>query len=290
MKKCPYCGKEYPDDVVRCLIDDEVLLGGEQASSPPPSPLSETDTPATPPALEPASTSPPALVLTDRQMRIFEVILVCAIAFGTNILSSVHSLSGHITSSSSSGEYKWIYAILRQASCLGLLWYVLRRTGRTFFDLGFSWARTDIGWSLLLKLCGSAGFYAVYYTLYYTKLTAVDGTTSSAHVGLYLFGGHVAIMALLFQFLNPFFEELIVRAYVMTEVKYLTNSVGKAIFVSTALQTSYHFYQGAPVALAHGATFLIYSIYYAKTNRITPIILAHLYTDVAFTLLYFFHR
>ncbi len=287
MKKCPYCGKEYPDDVVRCLIDDEPLSGGEQ---PPPPPESETDTSAAPPASEAAVNLLPAVVLTDRQIRLFELILVCAIAFGTSILSSAYSFSGNLTSSSSSGEYRWIYAILRQASCLGLLWYVLVRSGRTFFDLGFSWVRTDIGWSFVLRICGSAAFYAVYHTLYQTGLTSVDGTTSSAHVGRYLFGGHVAIMALLFQFLNPFFEELIVRAYVMTEVKHLTNSVGKAIFVSTALQTSYHFYQGAPAALAHGATFLIFSIYYAKTNRITPIILAHLYTDVGFTLLYFFHH
>ena len=40
---------------------------------------------------------------------------------------------------------------------------------------------------------------------------------------------------------------------------------------STLLQTSYHFYQGV---------FLVFSIYYARTNRITTIILAHLYMDV----------
>jgi len=50
----------------------------------------------------------------------------------------------------------------------------------------------------------------------------------------------------------------------MTEVKALTNSVTKAVMISTALQMSYHFYQGAPAAFSHGATFLIFSIFYAK--------------------------
>ena len=34
MKKCAYCGKEYADDAVRCLIDGEPLAGGEP--QPPP--------------------------------------------------------------------------------------------------------------------------------------------------------------------------------------------------------------------------------------------------------------
>jgi membrane protease YdiL (CAAX protease family) len=113
---------------------------------------------------------------------------------------------------------------------------------------------------------------------------------ASASVGHILFGGGVFFTTILFQFLNPIFEELIVRAYLMTEIKALTGSASKAILASTLLQMSYHFYQGAPVAFAHGATFLLWSIYYAKTNRIAPIILAHLYSDVSGTLWYMFRH
>ena len=81
---------------------------------------------------------------------------------------------------------------------------------------------------------------------------------------------------------------MIARAYMMTEVKELTNSVATAIIVSTVLQTSYHLYQGVPAALGHGATFLLFSIYYAKTNRLAPIIVAHLYSDVGGTLFYLY--
>jgi membrane protease YdiL (CAAX protease family) len=278
MKTCPYCGKEYPDEAVRCLIDGQPLVGGEPPPLPSPVPMPEAPAPPSP------------ITLTDRQMRIIEVVLVCGIAFGSNILSSLHELSGQNFGRPSGSEFSWMIGNLREGFCLGLLWYVLRRHGKTFYDLGLSWKWSDVGWSILLRLAGAIGFYAVFYLFYFTGLSSVDTTVATGHVAHYLFGNDVAVMAVLFQFLNPFFEELIVRAYVITEIRQLTNSVSKAVLLSTALQTSYHFYQGVPVALAHGATFLIFSIYYAKTNRIAPVILAHLYMDVGFTLLYLFHH
>ena len=133
-------------------------------------------------------------------------------------------------------------------------------------------------------------FYAVYGFIHLTGMASVSHETSSAYVNKILFRGGISLMTILFQFLNPFFEELIVRAYVMTEVIALTNSATKAIIFSTALQISYHFYQGIPLAFADGAEFLVWSIYYAKTNRIAPIILAHLYSDLGITLWHLFRQ
>ena len=97
-------------------------------------------------------------------------------------------------------------------------------------------------------------------------------------------------MPFLCQFLNPFYEELIVRAYLLTEVRQLTGSATKAVILSTVLQTSYHLYQGGPSALSWGIIFLLFSIYYAKTGRIAPIILAHLYMDVIATMMYYHYH
>jgi membrane protease YdiL (CAAX protease family) len=176
--------------------------------------------------------------------------------------------------------------MLHETTSLALLWYVLLRRGQSWVDLGFGWEKHDIARSIVLQLGGWAAFTAVYHALYSSGLTAVGPGKASALVEHYLFGGGIFGTTFLFQFLNPFFEELIVRAYVMTEIRFLTNSLPKAIMVSTLLQTSCHFYQGAPVAIAHGATFLLWSVYYAKTNRIGPVILAHLYADVGGTLWY----
>ena len=161
---------------------------------------------------------------------------------------------------------------------------------RLFADLGFTWARKDlgwtIGWAIILRVAGSLAFYAVFEVIYYGGLTSSNHYATSELIGQHLFGGGIFATTIRFQFVNPIFEELIVRAYFMTEIKALTGSTSKAILASTLLQTSYHFYQGAPAAFGHGATFLIFSIFYARTNRIMPIILAHLYTDVIGTLLY----
>jgi membrane protease YdiL (CAAX protease family) len=62
-------------------------------------------------------------------------------------------------------------------------------------------------------------------------------------------------------------------------VKDLTGSGALAVAISVALQTVYHLYQGVIMAVATGAGFLIFSLYYARSRRITPVILAHLYLD-----------
>jgi membrane protease YdiL (CAAX protease family) len=272
MKKCPYCGKEYKDDVERCIIDHEILVSEEGKVDVSPVEVRESVC---------AVTS-----VTERQIRIFEVVLVCLIAFGGGFLTSTYSLLNEGYGSSGHSAFSWMLQSFREISALGLVWYVLLRQKKSFSDLGLAWAKKDIGWSILLRIAGSLVFFAVYNSIYYFGLAASSQQATSARVGHDLFGGGIFFTTILFQFINPFFEELIVRAYLMTEIKALTGSVNKAILASTLIQMSYHFYQGAPAAFGHGATFLIFSIYYAKTNRIAPIILAHLYSDVGNTLLY----
>jgi membrane protease YdiL (CAAX protease family) len=136
---------------------------------------------------------------------------------------------------------------------------------------------------------GTFAYYVIYNCLYYCGLTPVSRGNATAHVGHMVFGGGVFVVTFMFQFLNPFFEELLARAYVMTEIKFLTNNLPLAVIASTALQTSYHFYQGVPSAMGIGANFLLWSIFYAKTGRIVPLILAHMYEDVLATMSYATH-
>lgn len=102
-----------------------------------------------------------------------------------------------------------------------------------------------------------------------------------------LFTEGISYTTFLFQFINPIFEELIVRAYLMTEVKSLTGSTALAVVLSVLLQTSYHFYQGGLLALSLGIVFLIFSLYYARTNRILAPMVAHMIFDVSATWFYF---
>ena len=74
MKKCTYCGKEYPDDALRCLIDEQPLSGTEMLA-----PILEGPTVGTPMTLPAPEVR--RIALTERQLQIIEVVLVCFIAF-----------------------------------------------------------------------------------------------------------------------------------------------------------------------------------------------------------------
>jgi len=101
-----------------------------------------------------------------------------------------------------------------------------------------------------------------------------------------LFGANVGVLPIFIVLLNPFFEELLVRAYLITEVESLFTSTSLAVMASVTLQTSYHLYQGVPNAISLSAGFLLFSLYFVRTRRILPIILAHLYLDVGAVLIY----
>jgi len=84
-----------------------------------------------------------------------------------------------------------------------------------------------------------------------------------------------SVLAIPFALINPFFEELIVRAYLMTEVKSLTGSWTVATALSVIIQWSYHLYYGWDGSLSIAFTFLVFSIYFARTRKATPLIVAH---------------
>jgi membrane protease YdiL (CAAX protease family) len=83
-----------------------------------------------------------------------------------------------------------------------------------------------------------------------------------------------------FVILNAFYEEILVRGYLMTEIIELRSSVVLATFVSIALQTSYHLYYGIVGALSVGGSLAVLALYYAKTRDLMPVIVSHLLWDL----------
>jgi membrane protease YdiL (CAAX protease family) len=159
-----------------------------------------------------------------------------------------------------------------------VLWYVLS-------DRGSGW-RT-IGWTPAWKdLPEGFGLFIVGYVATIPPVLVFQAAYRSS-AGHYLhakslesmLGFGISLLSIAFVLLNPFFEELIVRAYTMSEVMDLGGSRLLAIVISVSLQMSYHFYQGVLRSIAIAATFTVFSIYYARTRRIAPIILAHFCFD-----------
>jgi membrane protease YdiL (CAAX protease family) len=95
-----------------------------------------------------------------------------------------------------------------------------------------------------------------------------------------VFGHPPVVMGIAFCLLNPFFEELVVRAYLMTEVTALTGSTIWAVILSVVVQFSYHLYYGWAGAISLSFQFLVFALYYAHSRRALPVVLAHGFFDV----------
>src|SRR5438045_123443 len=80
-------------------------------------------------------------------------------------------------------------------------------------------------------------FYVCFLSLYYGCYALSGIALTAPDIGDQVFGVRFQWGALILVLINPFFEELIVRAYLMTEVKFLTGSATLSIAASVGLQT-----------------------------------------------------
>jgi membrane protease YdiL (CAAX protease family) len=216
--------------------------------------------------------------LAERRMRWFELFLVLLVAFGSPLFNGIYLLKfgpramPHITNA------RWSFDIVHELSALLLLGYVLSRRNRTFKDLGLRWSLRDVGVGILLTGAAYASYEigSVIVQVFHHVMfgTPMGGPTASD------FFAHPSFVAIPFSVLNPFFEELIVRAYLMTEVMDLTGSEALAVFLSVVVQSSYHLYYGWGGAVAISFQFLAFAIYYARSRRAFPMIVAHGFFDI----------
>ncbi len=214
---------------------------------------------------------------TSRRLRAWELGLVLFVSFGSNVVFSFWELAAGATGTSAASAGGAIASLLRAAASLALLAYVLFRRGQTLRDLGltFQWLDLPVG---ILLLVADTLIEAIARRLVGWHAIAHDSTR------LHLVGVTVITLNALEAVIEPVREELISRAFTITEVAALTGSTALAIAASTVLQTSYHLYQGLPNAIVDGAGFLLFSIFYARFRRATPLILAHAGWDLLWVL------
>jgi len=217
-------------------------------------------------------------VAESKRYRWFEVTLVLLISIGSGFLSSLHLLNNSQGMLPYPQNFRWTISIFEELTGLLFLGYVLSRRRMRFRDLGLRWSFRDFGIGLVVAVTAYLA-YAVGYALIRSLHNAFHWSASSGPSVRQIFG-HPSIMAIPLFLVNPFFEELIVRAYLMTEVRDLTGSWTLAAALSVAVQFSYHLYYGWEAAIALSFQFLVFSIYYARTRRATPIIVAHGIFDI----------
>lgn len=215
----------------------------------------------------------------NRRARLAGLLIVLAVAVLPFLISSTMRVVGITpTASDSYVVYRFLNALLIELTSLALLLYVLHQNGQSLGEIGLRFQFGDIGHGIVLILgCRLVFRIARLIMIWFYELRFGHAPPSFTSP---LVGAGIAL-SLLFAAINPFFEELIVRAFLISEAAFLTGSVKLAVTFSVILQTAYHLYQGIPNAVGDGLIFLVLSLYYVKTRRLWPIVFAHFWLDFA---------
>ena len=227
--------------------------------------------------------------MNERTSRKFQLCLVLAVGFLIPFVRSLGIFLGwwHPGPATS---YRFVLRITVELVGLLCLYLVLSYQKKRFQDIGLSLAirLSDLGHSFALffgALLGSAILGLALKLLYVFLGRALRPQLDRAA----MFGTALGFLPVLYVLLNPFYEELLVRAFLISEMEAIYRGTALAVLASVALQTSYHLYQGLPMALSHIPAFLLFSLYFVRTRRILPVILAHMLMDVSALAIYF-HR
>lgn len=216
--------------------------------------------------------------LSSRRSRWFEVSLLMFLAFSSSLIRAITYFRAGSPAQTQVSNVRWMDGGFHQIGILLLLGYILWRSGRTFRDIGFRWSLKDA--AIGLPLC------AVAYFFYFVGTSAINVGYYAftghypAHIGARQVFGHMPLLALPYSVLNPFFEELVVRAYLMTEIRELTGSATLAAAVSLVLQTSYHIYYGWVGMLSVSFLFISFTGFFMIWRRALPLVVAHGINDL----------
>ena len=210
--------------------------------------------------------------------RLLALLLVLAVSFGRFITSSTYYSLHQPVAEYQQQQIGVFSAILTETTSLLLLWFVLSGQRRGWKDIGWKWGWIDPAYGVGLVLFSSvvSALMTLWFHSFYHSLTGHYMQPRHIHG---IIGAGISALTLIFVLLNPVFEELIVRGYLMSEVMGFGGSPAWAVVVSVALQMSYHSYQGAVRGIALATTFTISSIYFAKTRNVAPLVFAHFCMD-----------
>jgi hypothetical protein len=176
-------------------------------------------------------------------------------------------------------NFSQLDSMLMHAISLIVLGYVLHQRGQSFSNLGLHWSARNAVLALPLFLLGLFLYKVHWPLILWAAQTFGQPGWTRPDLGP-LFGQGSELTTIPDELLNGFAEELIVRAWIMTEVARLTRRTWVAVVVSVSVQISYHFYQGVPSALSHIPLFTLYALFYARTRLILPVVLAHALQDL----------
>jgi membrane protease YdiL (CAAX protease family) len=202
-----------------------------------------------------------------------EVLIVAVGAFGLPILGAIRYLSGSVPGAAIT-ELRLRSLLIHEPIVLVLVGGFLYLRGWTPQRLTLPPRSIDA----LIGLGLALGIYAAYVVLW-TIAAAARLQPMYPHGATALVSGHIAMVtAIAVCILNPFFEEIFVCGYVITVAKEHGHpAIG--INTSVAIRLAYHLYQGGVGVVAIVPFGLIMAIWYSRTQRLWPVLIAHALND-----------
>lgn len=198
-----------------------------------------------------------------------EFAIVFLTAFGWFIYVSLHIYFVRHTGVVISGSEK-LHLVTFEVAVITLLGAFLYARGWTLARIGLtpSWRDTAIG---IILAFVSYLMYRFAWTVFYELWPSLSRALA-VHYSVRSQISPLSMLALLA--VNPLFEEVFVIGYIITVLK---EKYGAILAVNASLTTRilYHLYQGIGGLFSHIPTGLLFGIWYVRTQRLWPLIVAH---------------
>jgi membrane protease YdiL (CAAX protease family) len=193
-----------------------------------------------------------------------EFTLVIALAFGLSILASVAGALSYKGEPIEFNDLAVVSVLVFELIVGPIVFLVLRARGWKWSDFAVHASQGSTILGVMLAASVLAAWYA---------FEAIFGK-----VPVILSASWTGVLAV--SIVNPFFEELLVLAYVVQAMR-KRFGLATAFNASLAIRLAYHLYQG-PLAVIPIAFFgLVMTLVYVKMGRLWPVIVAHGLLDFA---------
>jgi membrane protease YdiL (CAAX protease family) len=214
-----------------------------------------------------------------------EFAIVFFAAFGLPLAATILSLSAPgwwIHGAAPITNARLLRTLIFEVVLGSLLWQVLALRGWTSAQVGLSPVRPRSREFLTTPLVALGLALTAYVSYAILAITAVSvwpdllgqAWTHRPRVAPGLPVGTLLAVALI----NPVFEEVFVCGYVVSSLRDRLG-IASAINASAAIRVAYHLYQGPMGVLGITPFALIAGVWFARTKRLAPLIIAHALID-----------
>ncbi|MEV4758780.1 CPBP family intramembrane glutamic endopeptidase [Micromonospora sp. NPDC049559] len=223
-----------------------------------------------------------------------EVLLVLGLSLGQSAIYSLVTIVGRLTAdrplsqqtatlNPSQSARPWLdlaYQLLGIAFALVpvlLAVHLLNREGgdaRQRLGLDAARPRADLGWGAALAAAIGLPGLGLFAVAAWLGINANVVPAALPHVWW------AVPVLVLSAAQNAILEEVIVVGYLVTRLRELGWRIGAVIAASAVLRGSYHLYQGFGAFLGNAVMGVVFALFFLRTRRVMPLIVAHTLLDV----------